>query len=213
MYHIKNDARSLKSAEMFYQGLLTCLENAPLEKVSVTDVQRASGAGRSTFYRNFDAVIDILQWKCDAQFSEAIDGYATAIEQGKQEDLLLYMLRYWMKRSDVIEALLAARRVDVVYRSFIDSRLVVQAHLQAHGAPAIDERLERYFTAMGGGLFISIMDAWIAGGKKEDPEQVVKAVLLQGRFFALVSSKGLAAPSQDGNTNEAEPPRLQNKAQ
>ncbi|MGN0035027.1 MAG: hypothetical protein ACI364_04810, partial [Coriobacteriales bacterium] len=196
MYHVKNDARSLKSAEMFYQGLLVCLETTPLDKVSVIDVQRASGAGRSTFYRNFDAVVDILQWKCDARFSEAIDRYAASVEQGRHENLLLFMLRYWMKRSDVIEALLAAGRVDVVYRSFLDSRSVVKTHLQNRGAAAPDERLDRYFTAVSAGLFISIMDAWIAGGKKENPEQVARVVLLQSRFFALASSEGVDTPPQ-----------------
>ncbi|MGI6046145.1 MAG: hypothetical protein ACOYCA_04815 [Eggerthellaceae bacterium] len=187
MYHIKNDARSLKSAELFYRGLLRCLADEPLDKISVTDVQRASGAGRSTFYRNFDAVIDILQWKCDSQFAEAINGYAASVDEGKSEDLLLYMLRYWMDRADVIEALLAAGRVDVVYRSFLDSRRVVQAHLDARGAFAHDERFDRYFSAVSAGMFLSIMDAWVAGDKKESPEQVAKLVQVQGKYLVAMA--------------------------
>ncbi|MGI6216479.1 MAG: TetR-like C-terminal domain-containing protein [Coriobacteriales bacterium] len=184
MYHIKKDARSKKSAEMFYQGLLKCLEKTPLDKVSVTDVQKASGAGRSTFYRNFDAVIDILKWKCDAQFSEAIDSYVEMLSNEHRKDLLLYMLSYWMQHSDVIEALLGAGRVDVVYRSFLDTHQMVEEHLARIGIMLSNDTQERYFSAVSAGFFISIMDAWIAGGKKESPKQVAAIVESQGRRIA-----------------------------
>lgn len=194
MYHIKKDARSEKSAEMFYRGLLKCLEKTPLDEVSVTDVQKASGAGRSTFYRNFDAVIDILKWKCDTQFSEAIRSYVNTLSSERHKDLLLYMLSYWMQHSDAIEALLDAGRVDVVYRSFIDSSGVVKEHLLEIGISPSNDAQERYFSAVSAGFFISIMDTWIAGGKKESPKQVASIVESQGKRIAaaaaISSSKG-----------------------
>ena len=198
MYHIKKDARSEKSAELFYQGLLKCLEKTPLDKVSVTDVQKASGAGRSTFYRNFDSVIDILKWKCDAQFSEAIDSYVKALSNEHRKDLLLYMLSYWMQNSDVIEALLGAGRVDVVYRSFLDTHQMVEEHLARIGIVLSNDTQERYFSAVSAGFFISIMDAWIAGGKKEPPKQVAAIVENQGRRIAEAAAG--TSPEPDTRT-------------
>jgi AcrR family transcriptional regulator len=188
LYHIKKDARSEKSAEMFYEGLLKCLEKTPLDKVSVTDVQKASGAGRSTFYRNFDAVIDVLKWKCDAQFAEAIGSYVKALTGGQRRDLLLYMLSYWMQHSDAIEALLGAGRVDIVYRSFLDSYRVAQEHFPELGIVLPDDAQERYFSAVSAGFFISIMDTWIAGGKKESPEQVAAIVESQGKRISKAAA-------------------------
>lgn len=194
MYHIKRDARSEKSAEMFYEGLLRCLEETPLDKVSVTDIQRASGAGRSTFYRNFDAVIDVLKWKCDEQFSEAISSYVKTLSSEHHMNLLLFMLSYWMQHSDAIEALLGAERVDIVYRSFLDSYEVVKEHLLGIGATLPDDVQERYFSAVSAGFFISIMDTWIAGGKRESPEQVAAIVESQGRRIAAAAAH---SPSRD----------------
>jgi AcrR family transcriptional regulator len=188
LYHIKKDARSEKSAEMFYEGLLECLKETPLDKVSVTDVQKASGAGRSTFYRNFDAVIDILKWKCDAQFAEAIDSYVQTLASDRRTDLLLFMLGYWMQRSDVIEALLGAGRVDIVYRSFLDSYDVAESHLPGLEIALPDDVQERYFSAVSAGFFISIMDTWIAGGKRESPGQVVAIVRNQGKRIAAAAA-------------------------
>jgi AcrR family transcriptional regulator len=196
LYHIKEDARSKKSAEMLYRGLLKCLEETPLDKVSVTDVQKASGTGRSTFYRNFDTVIDILKWKCDAQFSEAIGSYVKTLSGERRADLLLYMLSYWMQHSDVIEALLGAGRVDVVYRCFLDSYKVVEQHLLGLGITLPNDAQERYFSAVSAGFFISIMDTWIAGGKRESPEQVAAIVESQGKRIAAAATASAGSSPQ-----------------
>ena len=75
MHHIKNDKRTLQSADLLYQGLLACLKEKPLAEVTVTDLQRASGVARSTFYRSFDDVSDVLAWQCDLGFHEALCGW------------------------------------------------------------------------------------------------------------------------------------------
>ena len=60
MYHIKNDKRCLKSAERIGDALRSMLDEKPLSDITVTDIQRLSETGRSTFYRLFDNIDDVL---------------------------------------------------------------------------------------------------------------------------------------------------------
>ena len=68
MYHIKNDKRAQTSAELICAGLLACMREKPFARITITDVQRASTVSRSTFYRNFDGLEDVLALLCDRGF-------------------------------------------------------------------------------------------------------------------------------------------------
>lgn len=170
MYHIKRDLRMQKSAELLFDGLLGLLEEKPLEKVSISDLQRATGVGRTTFYRAFDRVEDVLRWKCDSQFRDIIYSFA---ESGESEpgELLVHVLRGWMADARVVEALFAAKRHDIAYQSFIETSDVVVNALREYGR-AMGEAEATYFLSVRAGWFIGIMDAWLRCGKRQTPEQV-----------------------------------------
>lgn len=171
MYHIKKDLRMQKSAELFYEGLLSLLQDKPLDHITVTDLARSTGAGRTTFYRLFDDVIDILRWKCDTQFNEVILGF---MESGvkDQNDLLGHVLDYWMTQSEVIEVLFRSGRQDIAYRSFIDSSSIVIEAIRKRGFVVNnDEAL--FFLSVHAGCFVGLMDAWLRSGKRYRSEQII----------------------------------------
>ena len=68
MYHIKNDKRAQASSELICAGLLACMKEKPFARITITDVQHASTVSRSTFYRNFDCLEDVLALLCDRGF-------------------------------------------------------------------------------------------------------------------------------------------------
>lgn len=74
MYHIPNDKRAKRSGELIYQGLLNCLKKKSFELITITDLQKESGVARSTFYRLFDNMSDVLYWQCNLCFWEALMG-------------------------------------------------------------------------------------------------------------------------------------------
>lgn len=71
MYHIKEDKRAQASVELICGGLKRCLKEKSFESVTISDIQRVSGVSRSTFYRNFDRMEDVLALMCDRVFEEA----------------------------------------------------------------------------------------------------------------------------------------------
>ena len=66
MYHIKNDKRAQASTELICAELLACMKEKPFARITITDVQHASTVSRSTFYRNFDCLEDVLALLCDS---------------------------------------------------------------------------------------------------------------------------------------------------
>lgn len=79
MYHIQKDIRAQKSAKLIGEGMLKCLGEKRFEEISVSDVQRASSVGRSTFYRLFDNTADVLAYLCDGILSRPIGSMRSSV--------------------------------------------------------------------------------------------------------------------------------------
>ena len=65
MYHIKQDARSQRSAKAIIEGLESCLEKKSISIITVSEVCAACAVGRATFYRLFDNLTDVLSYQCE----------------------------------------------------------------------------------------------------------------------------------------------------
>lgn len=173
MHHIKNDRRTLQSADLLYQGLLACLKEKLLAEVTVTDLQRASGVARSTFYRSFDDVSDVLAWQCDLGFHEALCGWRPPEFTGEL-DLARHFFSHWASHSEVLELLIRANRHDIVYGSHLrNAALLERRYGELPGLPR-DQR--RYFMAIRTGVLIGVLTAWLDGGRRESADELVGIV-------------------------------------
>ena len=100
MYHIKTDKRAEKSVELICTGLLACLEQKEFSQISISDIQRASTVSRSTFYRNFDSLDDVLALLCDRGFDEILRSGSDALN--------LAAFHYWYAHGRLLEAILSS---------------------------------------------------------------------------------------------------------
>lgn len=109
MYHIKEDKRAKASVELICDGLKRCLKEKSFESVTISDIQRVSGVSRSTFYRNFDRIEDVLALMCDRVFEEAfLSDYANISEA---------VFRTWFRHQELIETIVGIDRGDMLYAS------------------------------------------------------------------------------------------------
>lgn len=170
MYHISDDKRARQSAELVYRGLCDCLQRKPFEEITVTDLHTVSGVARTTFYRAFDNIADVLYWKCDLCFQEVLGQYAP--EQFPNElELALHYFRYWMEHSSILELLVKINRQDIIYACHTKNAERLQ---QRFGdLPGLPPEHKNYFMAIRTGFTISILTAWLQGGEKETPEEIV----------------------------------------
>lgn len=173
MYHISNDKRSKQSAELIYNGLMQCLEKKSFDQITVTDVQKISGVARTTIYRCFDNLSDILYWKCDLCFQEALHTVQVT-ERPDEMELIYGYFTYWTKHSDILKLLMDMNRQDIIYACHMKNAKVLEV---SYGPlTGLNEVDIRYFMAIRTGVTISMLKAWLEGGKKETPEELMKII-------------------------------------
>lgn len=95
----KTNARALESQRKIYKALRRVLERKQLSEITVADVSEECGISRTTFYRNFNNIIDVL----DVTFDFYYHRYLTLKEQ--YENQLLFFFEYWIKHRDLFRIL------------------------------------------------------------------------------------------------------------
>ena len=173
MYHISKDKRAKKSAELVYQGLLTCLKHKNFDQITVTDLQKASGVARTTIYRAFDNISDILYWKCDLCFQEVLGSF-TEEQFANEMELVRQYFSYWMNHKDILELLMKINRYDIIYACHMNAALAIQEKFGSH--PDMQGAHSNYFLAIRTGFTISILTAWLQDGSKESPDEIIRIV-------------------------------------
>jgi AcrR family transcriptional regulator len=165
MYHIKDDKRSIFTSEQIYEALIRLLEKEDIEEMTISRLVKKAEVGRSSFYRNFDSITDVLYWKCDISFNEVISGF---LKQGNREDknMLNYVLEYWMKRSEILEAISKIKRIDIIYECFMNN-----SKESLTGLLPSDNSME-YLLSARVGVLVSVLETWIKKGKKETSQEL-----------------------------------------
>ena len=175
MYHIKNDKRAQASSELICAGLLACMKEKPFARITITDVQRASSVSRSTFYRNFDCLEDVLALLCDRGF-QAVFAARSALPPERRGSLAKAVFQYWFCNSTVLEALVEIHRTDILFDSLRRSTGLIEAL-------ADDPAQFDYFVAIITSTMVGILTVWVEHGKTETEEQMVQK--LAGAFAEM----------------------------
>lgn len=183
MYHINKDKRCAQSADLIYKGLRQCLESKAFEQITVTDVQKASGVARTTIYRCFDNLSDILYWRCDLCFQDAL--YCAEPGEMKNEWNLIHgYFVYWTQHSDILKLLIDINRQDIIYACHMKNAKALE---QSFGKlSGLDEAGAKYFMAIRTGVTISVLKVWLDGGRKETAEELLG--ILKQQFAFLYNS-------------------------
>ncbi len=183
MYHISKDKRSIQSAQLIFNGLIECLKHKDFDSITITDLQKTSGVARTTFYRCFDNISDILYWKCELSFKEALMGFTE--EDFMDESHLIYKyFLFWTTHSDILEILMHINRYDIIYSCHMNIANMIQEKYAGSHLLKIQHR--HYFLAIRTGFTISILTAWLQNGRKESPEEIMAIVNEQ---FSLLPMK------------------------
>lgn len=186
MYHIKNDQRAIRSSRMLYEALAQLMRTRPFNTITVTHLVEAAQLGRTTFYRNFDEIEDILRMRCDHVFDELV-GYIVAYRQEDRSPepgmLLKPMLRYFYLHSDIIDLLLRAKRIDILQDAFRERAQGIQA--QAAQKMKVSEEYLAYGFEIRINLMIAIVAHWVKTGKRQAPDEL--ADTLKGMLNSMIS--------------------------
>lgn len=177
MYHIKNDQRSVRSGQLLYEALATLMQERAFKTITVTELVKTAQVGRTTFYRNFDEIEDILWMRCDQTFDEFLAYVKTYLQQEQTNSraaLLKPLLRFFYLNSEIIELLIRANRLDIIQDSFRARVQPLRGQIAAfHG---VAEVYADYSIAIRIGVMTNILVHWIESGKKQTPDELAETL-------------------------------------
>ncbi|MCQ2325678.1 MAG: hypothetical protein MJZ58_05745 [Paludibacteraceae bacterium] len=164
MYHISSSKRTLDSAQKIESALNKLLDSVSLDRISVSQICKEAGVGRTTFYRLFDMPVDIIQWRCDtnskAQYDELMSKSKKVIAFPFD-----FNLRYVFEHPQALELAYKAGRTDIAEASFnrYNSDLLKALQDTYHISNMDLEVSELIVTS----IITSSFKHWIENGKKE----------------------------------------------
>lgn len=163
MYHVKNDKRCIRSAESIMHALEQLMSRKAFMNITVTDIQKTAGIGRSTFYRLFDTIDDVVTYMVDREFEEIVRGYNSM----SMREFTVSCLRGVIERGDFLIGILSSGRSELVNRSLREN-----LHRSAEEAGEADEAGLQYRFAVFTSACMSVIRVWDENGRKESIEEL-----------------------------------------
>lgn len=176
MYHLTKNKRAEQSAQLIFDGLCKCLKTKSFDQITVTDVQKASTVARTTIYRWFDNLSDVLFWKCDLCFRQSLEW---DFAEFNEWELIKRFFEYWMKNGEILQLLVDINRQDIIFACHMKNAQMLEKSFGR--LPELDEVSSRYFMAIRTGVTIGVLRAWLEGGKKETSDELVEILKTQLR--------------------------------
>lgn len=178
MYHKKNDKRSLQSCESIYMAFYNLVLEKPYDHITVKDIIESAQVARATFYRNFDHIEDILQYKVEEKI-EALEAFLRSYYQRKhlkETDafLIVPVLKFWYMDSSLLDLLIQFNKMNLLKIAF--SRML-EKEMIATLKDQYNPDLAGYMLAIRSGIALHVLEHWISNGKEKTPNQVVELLL------------------------------------
>ena len=185
MYHIQNDIRAQKSAKLIGEGMLKCLGEKRFEEITVSDLQRASTVGRSTFYRLFDNAADVLSFLCDGIFEQAGREYAQLSKLTADETTLRF-IRIFMENKALLKAIVESGRTEFLHAAHM--KYLAPNDTFFPGTETMDPVQVEYLMSTLTSCIAAFLSVWIKNGGQETAEQLQKRIKIcfkmLGQIFA-----------------------------
>ena len=96
MAELKKNRKALESQRKIYKGLRKILLKKNLEDVTVKDIEEECHISRSTFYRNFNNVVDVLEVMLDWFYMKYTQ------ERKTKKNKMLFFFEYWSLHKDLL---------------------------------------------------------------------------------------------------------------
>lgn len=180
MYQKKRDKRSIQSSEWMYEALKELMEVKNYSKITVTDITNKANLGRTTFYRNFETIDDVLEMKCIEKFKEfrqyCIDFYK--LNDIEVKSFLKPFLMYWYDNSEVIELLIKANRENII-KKYLTKEVQFFVDISSINKDTVISSHINYFIEMRVSNSISILTEWIKNDKNIPPDELADIISTQ----------------------------------
>lgn len=167
MYHVPNDKRSKSSAFRIYQSVRHILWEKELINISILDIYHESNIARTTFYRLFDNINDVLEYQLEIYFNEYME------LRKNENDKILFFFNYFDMHSDLIYII--STQCEHILYSVMNK---------------IYDNSNEYLISIKIGIFTSLLCCWVKNKKKETPfemSNITKKLLSSNNIINIIT--------------------------
>lgn len=170
MYHIKEDKRSKKSSTLICEGLASMLNKKSYPDITISDICQECHLARTTFYRLFDTIDDVLLYQFDTLFEESLNEYFTS--SYSNQSYAKTILEIALNNHSLIQALIFSNRTDLFdfsTRKKEDS-IIENMNLQ------INKKERMYCTSMLNSMIFAVIKTWMQNGCMETSDELYQII-------------------------------------
>lgn len=173
MYHIKNDKRMIKSASLICESLADILSIKSYEEISITDICESKGIARTTFYRLFDTLDDVLLYQFDVLFENSLIKYNE--NNNPNSSFSKTIIEIAVNNKALVTAIVASGRGDLfsVCTKNKEKRILQNLNLQ------MTEKDCLYMTEILTQITFAVINIWVKNGYNESPEELYDIIKRQ----------------------------------
>lgn len=173
---IQENERVKRSIE---EAFFSLLKKKAFSEITVSDIIKASGVARASYYRNFDSKEEIIEAYMERQRREVADmiTFSESVEDIFNKDKLVKALEHYLEQKEYILLL-----YDNGFGTFLQEDMNRFAEINLGDMPQMSlGRYRLYFLA--GAMFNTTIQ-WLKSGARESPKEMAEIfvhMLLTGR--------------------------------
>lgn len=184
------DARSRRTRDSLVSAAYALAEKQDIASISVTDITRASGISRDTFYRHASDPVDLVATALLAEISESISQFGDLLAPADDENehvfakptrvFLCHVRDHATLYRMAVSGRLSGRLRGVLVES---ARGLLTEHLRRHPQivppelQPLDETAFAMAVAYAAGGTVAAAESWLISGDLGDVERAVQIIL------------------------------------
>ena len=170
-------------------SLKKLIQNAPLSKITISDIAADCGISRMTFYYHFDDIYDLVEWSVLSDAQESSCGHVST-DTWENELASIFKIAYLNK--DFYLALFnsmdraLAEKYLLRYTQKVATRIVAENINVAAATEENKARFAEYYSY----AMMGVISCWVFTGMQENPMHIAKSLcnLIKSGIVASVKT-------------------------
>lgn len=167
----KNNKRRRDSQEKIEKAFIELLQTRQIKEITVSDLVKATGLNRSTFYANYIDIFDLAdktREKLEREFSNLFADYDYFNERTGAEKMFAHIKENQIFYKTYFKLCYDEKHLISIY----DARRAAQEHM--------DSNIKYHIEFFRNGLN-AIIKLWLVGGCQESPEEMAQVLKAEYR--------------------------------
>ena len=175
MGKVLDDTRSIKSKENIYNALLMSSLEQGAERITITYILKKAEISRSTFYRHFSSLDDVIQFKLQETVEQLFEFFKIKGKPHKSDKyLLLYpTLVFFRNRIDLLRLLINLKETDTLKQVLYSNLKQVNKEL-LKAEKKVD--VEDFYLENCSSSIVTLLVLWTKTGMSQSPEELSLAI-------------------------------------